>query len=98
MDSVKDITPPCLNVVNSIAIEFTTFKHGGVISFTESIDTFVKNLSEVQPSVFFGVPRIYTKFQLGILSKFSQKKLDFLLSIPLLSTIIKKKIQKGLGP
>jgi len=34
---------------------------------------------------------------LGILSKFSQKKLDFLLSIPLLSSVIKKKIQKGLG-
>ena len=31
------------------------------------------------------------------MSKFSQKKLDFLLSIPLLSSIIKKKIQKGLG-
>ena len=88
---------PMNHIAERIAIEFTTFKHGGVISFTESIDTFVKNLSEVQPSVFFGVPRIYTKFQLGILSKFSQKKLDFLLSIPLLSSIIKKKIQKGLG-
>ena len=88
---------PLNHIAERIAIEFTTFKHGGVISFTESIDTFVKNLSEVQPSVFFGVPRIYTKFQSGILSKFSQKKLDFLLSIPLLSSIIKKKIQKGLG-
>ncbi len=67
------------------------------ISFTESIDTFIKNLSDVQPSVFFGVPRIYTKFQLGILSKFNQKKLDLLLSIPFLSSIIKKKIQKSLG-
>ena len=88
---------PMNHIAERIAIEFTTFKNGGVISFTESIDTFVKNLSDVQPSVFFGVPRIYTKFQLGILSKFSQKKLDFLLSIPLLSSIIKKKIQKGLG-
>lgn len=88
---------PMNHIAERIAIEFTTFKNGGVISFTESIDTFVKNLSEVQPSVFFGVPRIYTKFQLGILSKFSQKKLNFLLSIPFLSSIIKKKIQKGLG-
>ena len=88
---------PMNHIAERIAIEFTTFKNGGVISFTESIDTFVKNLSEVQPSVFFGVPRIYTKFQLGILSKFSQKKLSFLLSIPFLSSIIKKKIQKGLG-
>tara|TARA_B100000900_G_scaffold267867_1_gene228691 strand:- start:4420 stop:6096 length:1677 start_codon:yes stop_codon:yes gene_type:complete len=88
---------PMNHIAERIAIEFTTFKHGGVISFTESIDSFVKNLSEVQPSVFFGVPRIYTKFQLGILSKFSQKKLDLFLSIPIVSSLIKKKMQKALG-
>ena len=88
---------PMNHIAERIAIEFTTFKNGGVISFTESIETFIKNLSDVQPSVFFGVPRIYTKFQLGILSKFSQKKLDLLLSIPFLSSLIKKKIQKSLG-
>ena len=88
---------PLNHIAERIAIEFTAFKNGGVISFTESIDTFVKNLSEVQPSVFFGVPRIYTKFQLGILSKFNQKKLDILLAIPLLSNIIKKKLKKALG-
>ena len=88
---------PMNHIAERIAIEFTAFKNGGVISFTESIDTFVKNLSEVQPSVFFGVPRIYTKFQLGILSKFSQKKLDVLLSIPILSSFIKKTLKKKLG-
>ena len=67
---------PLNHIAERIAIEFTAFKNGGVISFTESIETFVKNLSNVQPSVFFGVPRIYTKFQLGILSKFNQKKLN----------------------
>ena len=88
---------PLNHIAERIAIEFTAFKNGGVISFTESIETFVKNLSDVQPSVFFGVPRIYTKFQLGILSKFNQKKLDILLAIPLLSNIIKKKLKKALG-
>ena len=88
---------PLNHISERIAIEFTAFKNGGVISFTESIETFVKNLSDVQPSVFFGVPRIFTKFQLGILSKFNQKKLDILLAIPLLSNIIKKKLKKALG-
>ena len=88
---------PMNHIAERIALEFTAFKNGGVISFTESIETFVKNLSEVQPSVFFGVPRIYTKFQLGILSKFNQKKLDILLAIPLISNIIKKKLKKALG-
>ena len=88
---------PLNHIAERIALEFTAFKNGGVISFSESINTFLKNLSEVQPSVFFGVPRIYTKFQLGILSKFSQRKLDILLSIPFISKIIKKKLKSALG-
>ena len=88
---------PMNHIAERIAIEFTAFKNGGTISFTESIDTFVKNLQEIQPSGFFGVPRIYTKFQGAILSKFDQKKLDFLLSIPLISILIKKVLKKKLG-
>tara|TARA_S200000501_G_scaffold12359_1_gene10925 strand:+ start:879 stop:2552 length:1674 start_codon:yes stop_codon:yes gene_type:complete len=88
---------PMNHIAERIAIEFTAFKNGGTISFTESIETFVKNLQEIQPSVFFGVPRIYTKFQGAILSNFDQKKLDFLLSIPLISILIKNVLRKKLG-
>ena len=88
---------PMNHIAERIAIEFTAFKNGGTISFTESIETFVKNLQEIQPSVFFGVPRIYTKFQGAILSKFDQKKLDFLLSIPIVSSLIKNVLKKKLG-
>ncbi len=88
---------PMNHIAERIAIEFTAFKNGGTISFTESIETFVKNLQEIQPSVFFGVPRIYTKFQGAILSNFDQKKLDFLLSIPLISILIKNVLKKKLG-
>jgi long-chain acyl-CoA synthetase len=70
---------------------------GGKVSFAESLDTFAANLSEASPSVFLGVPRIWTKFQQGILKKLPQKKLNVLLSIPIISNLIKKKIQKGLG-
>lgn len=69
----------------------------GRISFVESIETFSKNLADVQPSIFLAVPRIWTKFQQGVLSKMSQKKLDLLLKIPLISYLVKKKIQKALG-
>ena len=33
------------------------------------LDTFAENLATVSPSVFLGVPRIWTKFQQGILGK-----------------------------
>ena len=53
----------------------------GKISFAESLDTFAQNLSFTQPTVFLGVPRIWTKFQQGVLTKLPQKKLNILLSI-----------------
>lgn len=88
---------PLNHIAERVVIEFICLRYGGTISFTESLETFVSNLKETQPTVFFGVPRIYTKFQTGILSKMSQKKLDRLLRIPILSSLIKKKLKKALG-
>lgn len=69
----------------------------GQISFVESLDSFSKNLADVQPSVFLAVPRIWTKFQQGILAKMPEKKLNTLLKIPIISSLVKKKIKKALG-
>lgn len=80
------------NIVESLAIVT-----GGVIYFAENLDTFSKNLQNAIPTHFLAVPRIWTKFQLGILSKLPQKKLNILLRIPIVSSLIKKKIKKGLG-
>jgi long-chain acyl-CoA synthetase len=88
---------PLNHIAERIIIEATSFRFGGTIGFSESLSSFKKNLSEFEPTVFFGVPRIWTKFQQGILSKMPQKKLDRMLKIPILSGIIKKKIRKGLG-
>jgi len=88
---------PLNHIAERIVVEGTCIRYGGTISFAESITTFGKNLADVQPTVFFAVPRIWTKFQLGILSKMPQKKLDLLLKIPIISGIVKKKIRKGLG-
>lgn len=70
---------------------------GATISFVESLDTFGRDLASVQPDLFFGVPRIWAKFQEKILEKMPQKKLDRLLSIPIISSIVKKSIKKKLG-
>tara|TARA_B100001057_G_scaffold3523_1_gene3164 strand:- start:641 stop:2329 length:1689 start_codon:yes stop_codon:yes gene_type:complete len=88
---------PLNHIFERVVIEWCSFRYGGTISFVESIETFGQNLKEVQPHVFAAAPRVWTKLQMGILSKFSQKKLDTLLKIPLLSTILKKLIRKGLG-
>ena len=88
---------PLSHIAERLLIEMGSIYCGGKVSFAESLDTFAQNLSYSQPSVFLGVPRIWTKFQQGILAKLPQKKLNILLSIPMISSLIKKKIQKGLG-
>ena len=88
---------PLNHIFERVVIEWCSFRYGGTISFVESLDTFAKNLKAVQPHVFAAAPRVWTKLQLGLLTKFPQKKLDTLLKIPLLSSLFKKLIKKGLG-
>lgn len=65
--------------------------------FPESLETFSTDLANPQPTVFLAVPRIWEKFQQEILKKISQRTLDRLLAIPLLSFALKKLIKKKLG-
>lgn len=88
---------PLCHIAERLLVQMGSLYSGGRVSFAESLDTFSNNLVEVSPTVFLGVPRIWTKFQQGILTKLSQKRLNILLSIPLISYLIKKKIKKGLG-
>lgn len=88
---------PLNHIAERAAVEFGALISGGTMSFAESLNTFAKNLQDTQPTFFFAVPRIWTKFQLGISAKMPPKKLNRLLSIPIVSTLVKKKIKKGLG-
>ena len=88
---------PLNHIAERTAVEMSAFITGGSISFAESLDTFGKNLRDTQPTLFFAVPRIWTKFNLAILANMPQKKLDLLLKIPIISGMIKKKIKHSLG-
>lgn len=88
---------PLCHIAERFLVELGGLYSGGSIAFSESLEKFPKNLAEVQPTVFLGVPRIWSKFQQGILGKMPQKKLNIFLSIPILSSLVKKKIKTGLG-
>ena len=88
---------PLNHIFERICIEWTALRYGGSISFVESLETFGQNLADTKPTTFQGVPRIYTKFQEKILAKMSQKKLNIFLKIPLVSSLIKKKLKAALG-
>src|SRR5574343_23749 len=88
---------PLSHVAERMAVEMNVVYNGGTISFAESLDTFQANLESVQPHAFFAVPRIWAKFREGILKKLPQQKLNTLLKIPIIRSIIKKSIRKKLG-
>jgi len=88
---------PLSHVAERVLVEMVGLYCGTTISFAESLDTFTQNLRDVSPTAFFSVPRLWKKFQLGILDKVPQQKLDRLLSVPIVSGLIKRKIRKGLG-
>ncbi len=88
---------PLSHIAERMGIEMVGLYTGGHFSFSESLELFPKNLAETQPNIFFAVPRIWAKFQEKILEKLPQKKLNTLLSIPIVSMLVKNKIKKGLG-
>lgn len=88
---------PMTHIAERAGIEMSAIFRGATVSFPESLDTFAEDLASVQPETFFGVPRIWQKFQEKILEKMPQKKLDRLLGLPLIGGIVKKKIKSKLG-
>lgn len=88
---------PLNHIAERSAIELGALMNGGNISFADSLESFAQNLKDTKPTMFFAVPRIWTKFHLGVLANTPQKKLDKLLKIPIISGMVKKKIINALG-
>lgn len=88
---------PLAHITERVLVELASFYTGVKISFVESLDTFVRDVQNFQPTLFISVPRLWVKFQMGVLAKMPQKKLDKLLRIPILNKIVARKIRAGLG-
>ncbi len=88
---------PLSHIAERMGVEMNSLYNACVISFAESVDSFASNVQEIQPDVFFAVPRLWNKFREGILKKIPQKKLNLLLSIPIINSVIRKSIKKKLG-
>jgi long-chain acyl-CoA synthetase len=88
---------PLSHVAERTLVEHGQLATGMHIFFAESLETFTADLQRARPTVFFSVPRLWVKFQQGIGAKMPAKKLNTLLSIPILKGIVRKKILTALG-
>ena len=89
---------PLAHVFERAWVECSSLVYGKThLFFAESLDTFLQDLNRCKPTLFISVPRLWLKFQQGVFAKMPPKKLDFLLSIPILGKVVSRKILKGLG-
>ena len=89
---------PLAHVFERIWVECSSMVDGKThVYFADSLDTFIADLNRARPTVFISVPRLWLKFQQGVFAKMPPKKLNRLLSIPILSGIVKRKVLKNLG-
>ncbi|MCM5509953.1 MULTISPECIES: AMP-binding protein [Vibrio] len=88
---------PLAHITERVYIFGSSIMGGVPTAFPESLDTFIEDVKMHRPTLFISVPRLWTLFQQRIQDKLPQKKLNILLKIPFVNSLIKKKLADGLG-
>jgi long-chain acyl-CoA synthetase len=89
---------PLAHIAERMAVEFGSMFNGAHVSFIRSLDSFTEDVKRAEPTIFFGVPRIWTKIKVAIESKLGGPKvLGALLKVPLLGGALKRALVKKLG-
>ncbi|MCK6262451.1 AMP-binding protein [Vibrio sp. ZSDE26] len=88
---------PLAHITERVYIFGCSISGGVQTAFPESLDTFIEDVKMQRPTLFISVPRLWTLFQQRIQDKLPPKKLNLLLKIPFVNSLIKKKLADGLG-
>jgi long-chain acyl-CoA synthetase len=88
---------PLAHVVERALVEFGQLECGMHVYFAETTETFTADLQRARPTVFFSVPRLWVKFQQGVLARMPAARLDWLLKLPIVKGIVSRKILAALG-
>ncbi|MDD0844223.1 AMP-binding protein [Pseudomonas sp. Gutcm_11s] len=88
---------PLSHAAERFLVQMNSLYSGASVAFVESLETFASDLRQVRPTVFFSVPRLWTRFQQGVLERLPAQRLDRLLRLPFIGTLVARKIRQGLG-
>jgi long-chain acyl-CoA synthetase len=87
---------PLCHVAERLFSSWSLAYNGPVLNFAESIETVQMNLREVQPTIFFAVPRIWERIHAGVLIRLQDasrlKRLNSSLGLRLASFIGRKRV------
>lgn len=88
---------PLAHIAERAIVEATALFTPMHIFFVENQQTFLHDLQQARPTIFFTIPRLLMRFQQGVFENISAKKLEFLLRIPLVRQALQKRILHKLG-
>jgi long-subunit acyl-CoA synthetase (AMP-forming) len=88
---------PLAHLAERAAVECGSLYFGFRVYFADKLDTFQQDLRRARPTIFFSVPRLWTKFYLGVNDKLSPAKQRLLFRLPLVSRLVKRKILREMG-
>ncbi len=88
---------PLAHITERTVIQGVSLAAGASIDFIESIATFADNVRFTSPTIFISVPRLWKRFQSGVLAAMPQRKLNLLLKLPVISGVVKRKVRSQLG-
>lgn len=88
---------PLAHAAERAVLETGSLYYGFKVYFSLGLDTFIEDLRRANPTLFFSVPRLWTKFYNGICAKLPLRTQRILFAIPFLGRFLKKKILNQLG-
>ncbi len=88
---------PLSHIAERVMVEHALLATGLQLFFAESLDTFAQDLRRARPTFFFSVPRLWVKFKEGVDAKMPPAKLKSMLKIPIVRSLVRKKVLTTLG-
>jgi long-chain acyl-CoA synthetase len=88
---------PLSHVAERNVVENNLLASGMHVYFNEDLKTFASDMQRARPTLFFSVPRLWVKFQQGVLAKMPAAELDRLLEQPGVGDAVRAKVLGGLG-
>jgi len=88
---------PLAHITERSVVENVAYYSGCQIYFVDSLESFIDDLRYASPTLFLSVPRLWAKFQAQVLHQIPEKKLNFLLKVPFIGSVVAKKIRTKLG-
>lgn len=88
---------PLAHAAERVVVESISLFFGTQVFFAQSLETFQVDLKRARPTFFLSVPRLWTKFYLGIQDKIPLKVQRIVFATPILSGLVKRRLLRELG-